>query len=52
MTYRVRPVRIDNWGVVIPGKRTQSIVWPTFLRVGGIYNLRPGNLYRVEGEIT
>lgn len=52
MTYRIRPVSIDDQGNVVPGKRTQSIVWPVKLRIGGLYFFRPGKLYRVEGEIT
>lgn len=48
MTYKIRPVRMDNAGNIIPGKRKQSYITPQQLRIGGLYFLRPGRLYRVE----
>lgn len=50
MIYYVRAVRMDNNGEVTEGKRVQTIVWPHELKVGGLYFLRKGKLYRVLGK--
>lgn len=51
MIYRVRMCSINNDGTVTEGKRTQTIVWPTALTIGGLFFLRRGKLARVIAEI-
>ena len=47
MKYKIRLANIQDDGNIIEGKRTETIVWPSELRVGGLYALRPNKLYRV-----
>lgn len=50
MVYKIRLIRLDNSAeICCEGKRTETLIWPAVLRVGGMYFLRPGKLYRVEG---
>lgn len=51
MIYRVRKCTINNDGRVTEGTRTTIIPWPMVLRIGGLFFLRPGKLYRVIEEI-
>lgn len=49
--YRVRRVQIGNSGEIAwESKRAEIIPWPVELTVGGLYALRSGRLYRVEGR--
>lgn len=49
MVYKIRLVHLDNMGLVCrPAKRTEQYTTPDSLRLGGLYFLRPGRLYRVE----
>lgn len=50
MQYRIRRIWLTNLAEIEKeAKRTEIIVWPSKnLRVGGIYQLRSGKLYRVE----
>ena len=49
--YRVRRVQIGNSGEIAwESKRAEIIPWPMELTVGGLYALRSGRLYRVEGR--
>ena len=51
MMYRVRRVQIGNSGEIAwESKRAEIIPWPVELTVGGLYALRSGRLYRVEGR--
>ena len=51
MMYRVRRVQIGNSGEIAwEAKRAEIIPWPVELTVGGLYALRSGRLYRVEGR--
>lgn len=51
MMYRVRRVQIGNSGEIAwESKRAETIPWPVELTVGGLYALRSGRLYRVEGR--
>ena len=53
MVYRVRRIQLDNRGEIVNARRrTETIVWPTKLKVGGLYFLRQGKLYRVEEELN
>ncbi len=47
MLYKVITARILNDGSVVEGKRKQLFIWPKELRVGGLYFLEKGRLYRV-----
>ena len=47
MLYRVKSARILEDGNVVEGKRCQLYQTPQELKVGGLYFLRPGKLYRV-----
>ena len=51
MIYRVRKCTINNDGSVTEGTKTTIILWPTVLRIGGLFFLRPGKLYRIVEEI-
>ena len=51
MIYRVRKCTINNDGSVTDGRRTTIILWPTVLRIGGLFFLRRGKLYRIVEEI-
>ncbi|MGM9593145.1 MAG: hypothetical protein ACI3U8_02210 [Candidatus Onthomonas sp.] len=52
MVYKIRLIRLDNSAqICFEGKRAETIIWPRELNVGGMYFLRPGKLYRVEGVI-
>ena len=52
MCYEIREVRLNNVAEICwESKRTDSIVSPVRLRVGGLYFLRGKRLYRVENEI-
>ena len=49
MIYKIRLVWLNNSGEVCrAGKRMEQFITPQELRVGGLYFLRPGKLYRVE----
>lgn len=49
MVYKVRRVKLDNMGnVIVVGKRCSTHITPHPLRLGGLYFLRPHQLYRVE----
>lgn len=51
MMYRVRRVQIGNSGEIAwESKRAEIMPWPVELTVGGMYALRSGRLYRVEGR--
>ena len=51
MMYRVRRVQIGNSGEIAwESKRVEIMPWPVELTVGGLYALRSGRLYRVEGR--
>ena len=51
MMYRVRRVQIGNDGEIAwESKRAEIVPWPVELKVGGLYALRSGRLYRVEGR--
>ena len=50
MTYTVVTAKIENDASVTLGKRKQLISWDDGLRVGGLYFLRPGKLYKVVGK--
>ena len=51
MMYRVRRVQIGNSGEIAwESKRAEIIPGPVELTVGGLYALRSGRLYRVEGR--
>lgn len=50
MTYKIIRARIANDGTLTTGERAETICWPTKLRVGGLYALRPGKLYKVLSE--
>ena len=52
MYYKIREVRLNNTAEICwESKRTDSIVTPARLRVGGLYFLRGRRLYRVENEV-
>ena len=52
MMYKIRRVWLDNSAEIIKqAKRRETIIWPVELRVGGLYHLREGKLYRVEEVI-
>ena len=51
MTYKIIRARIANDGTLAAGKRAETICWPTRLRVGGLYPLRSGKLYKVLSEV-
>lgn len=52
MTYKIRRVKLDGFGnVIVVGKRCSTYVTPQQLNLGGLYFLRPGQLYRVEREL-
>lgn len=48
MEYKIRRTYIDNKGNTTYAKRAETIIWPKELRIGGLYQLRTGKLYRVE----
>lgn len=51
MMYRVRRVQIGSSGEIAwESKRVEIMPWPVELTVGGLYALRSGRLYRVEGR--
>ena len=51
MMYRVRRVQIGNSGEIAwESKRAEIMPCPVELTVGGLYALRSGRLYRVEGR--
>lgn len=51
MMYRVRRVQIGNDGEIAwESKRAEIVTWSVELKVGGLYALRSGRLYRVEGR--
>lgn len=52
MLYKVVTVAMDNNGEIREGRRKQSIVFPAELRIGGLYFLRPGKLYKVVEVIN
>lgn len=52
MTYKILTARIENDGSLTLGKRAQMISWSSDLRVGGLYQLRTGKLYKVVGVET
>lgn len=47
MLYKVVTVAMDNNGEIREGRRKQNIIFPAELRIGGLYFLRPGKLYKV-----
>ena len=47
MTYKGVTAKINNDGTVSEGKRKTLIITPQKLRVGGLYFIRPGHLYRI-----
>lgn len=49
MVYKVRRVKLDNYGnVIVVGKRCQTYITPQELNLGGLYFLRHNQLFRVE----
>ena len=49
MVYKIRRVKLDDYGnVIVVGKRCSTFITPQELRLGGLYFLRPHQLYRVE----
>lgn len=47
MKYKVVRADIKNDGTLVEGTREQTILYQPGLKVGGLYFLRPGKLYRV-----
>lgn len=51
MIYRIRRVEIDNAGnIENERKRCEIFSTPAEYRIGALAFLRPGKLYRIEGE--
>lgn len=52
MAYKVRRVKLDGYGnVIVVGKRCSTHITPQELNLGGLYFLKPGQLFRVERKL-
>ena len=51
MEYKIRRAYIKNDGSIEYAKRATSTIYPQKLKIGGLYFLHPGKLYKVEDEI-
>jgi len=47
MKYKVVNVAIQNDSSVVEGKRHRIILWPCELKIGGLYFLCSGRLFRI-----